>query len=127
MSYSFPKSEKLCSKKRIEKLFRQGNSVQSFPLKMIFVRVDDLPEQIPFQVMVSVPKRHFKRAVHRNRIKRLLRESYRLQKSFLLENTAKKYALAILYTDKEIPDFNLIYDKLRSCLNKFIEKVNHSE
>lgn len=89
MSYSFPKSEKLCSKKRIEKLFRQGNSVQSFPLKMIFVRVDDLPEQIPFQVMVSVPKRHFKRAVHRNRIKRLLRESYRLQKSFYWKTQLK--------------------------------------
>lgn len=127
MSYSFPKSERLRKLKHIQALFSHGKSIQSYPLKMIFLPLeDDLESQ--FQVLVSVPKRGFKKAVHRNRIKRLIRESYRLQKHYLQEITTGKYAFAIIFIGKEMPDYNLVYEKMMLCLKKIIKEyhiLNH--
>ncbi|ATA89375.1 ribonuclease P protein component [Capnocytophaga stomatis] len=122
VDYSFPKSERLRKLKYIQQLFSEGKSVQSYPLKMIYCPIEsDLESQ--FQVLVSVPKRGFKRAVHRNRIKRLIRESYRLQKHFLGEITCEKYALAIIFIGKEIPDYDLIFRKVMRCFEKFGEEI----
>ena len=79
MRLTFGKQEKLKSRKLIERLFEEGKSVKKYPIRLVYLQTDhtsDLPAQVGF----SVPKRHFKRAVDRNRIKRLLREAYRIQK-----------------------------------------------
>ncbi|GET45598.1 ribonuclease P protein component [Capnocytophaga felis] len=120
--YSFPKSERLRKLKHIQQLFSEGKSVQSYPLKMIFLSVEDNLES-QFQVLVSVPKRGFKRAVHRNRIKRLIRESYRLQKHFLSEITSEKYVFAIIFVGKEMPEYDLIFRKIMGCFEKFGEEI----
>ena len=82
MRLTFGKQEKLKSRKLIERLFEEGKSVKKYPIRLVYLQTDhtsDLPAQVGF----SVPKRHFKRAVDRNRIKRLLREAYRIQKKEL--------------------------------------------
>ena len=72
--FFFPKSEKLCSDKLIERLFSQGNrEIGTFPVRLVYLPVST-EELTGINVMVSVSKRHFKRAVKRNRVKGQLRE-----------------------------------------------------
>ena len=101
MNLGFPKEEKLKSKKCIEQLFSAGNAVSKFPLKLIYVATD-LPNDVPIQAGVSVTKRRFKKAVTRNRIKRLMREAYRLHKNDVFNTISTSYAFMFLYLDSEI-------------------------
>lgn len=120
--FSFPKAEKLCKLKSIQRLFSEGKSVQSFPLKMIYMPMQH-SESVQFQLLISVPKRSFKKATDRNRIKRLIRESYRLQKHFLQKHTTEQYALAFIFTGKEMPDYELVSKKVMRCFEKFLETL----
>ncbi|WP_291723852.1 ribonuclease P protein component [Bernardetia sp.] len=80
---TFSKKERLSSIKDIEMLFKKGNSLFVFPLKLIFIKktLDEDKKLQPARLLISVPKRNFKKAVDRNRIKRQIREGYRLQKA----------------------------------------------
>ncbi len=120
MNFSFPKDEKLKSKILIQKLFSEGKSVSKYPLKLVYVSTS-LTKDVPVQAAVSVPKRFFKKAVTRNRIKRLMREAYRLQKPMLVEQLGTTYAFMFIYTGKDIPDFVLIQNKMQGLLEKFIQ------
>ena len=84
--FSFHKEERLCSKRLIEALFAGGGkSMSAFPLRVVFMPVAQAETSAPVSIMVSVSKRHFKRAVKRNRVKRQIREGYRLHKHLLDE------------------------------------------
>lgn len=88
------------------------------------MQVEKLPEDVPVQVAFAVPKRIFKRAVDRNRIKRLLREAYRLNKHSLYEyceKENKKFVLVFVYVAKDSPNFNFIKDKLVLLLQRIIK------
>ena len=99
--FSFPKKEKLTSKIIIDRLFKDGQSRFKYPFRVLFLSDDEYSEPFP-QLIISVSKRNFKRAVDRNRIKRLIREAYRLQKEELLSLFSFKPSyVAILYTAKE--------------------------
>lgn len=99
--FSFPKKEKLTSKIIIDRLFKNGESRFKYPFRVLFLFSDSYTEDFP-QVLISVSKRNFKRAVDRNRIKRLIREAYRLQKNDLVALFPQKpSSIAILYTAKE--------------------------
>jgi len=99
--FSFPKKEKLTSKIIIDRLFKEGESRFKYPFRVLFLSDTSWSEQFP-QVVISVSKRNFKHAVDRNRIKRLIREAYRLQKNELMALFPEKPAyMAILYTAKE--------------------------
>lgn len=99
--FSFPKKEKLTSKTIIDRLFKNGESRFKYPFRILFLYTESYTEDFP-QVVISVSKRSFKRAVDRNRIKRLIREAYRLQKNDLLALFPQKPSyIAILYTAKE--------------------------
>lgn len=111
--YTFPLSEHLKSAKQIDLLFRSGKSFSVFPLR-VFYRWEGFD---PTRVGVSAPKRHFKRAVDRNRIKRLLREGYRLQKELLAEVPPGLHVF-IVYTGKELPTQVEIMDKIAVILTK---------
>ncbi|MGI4762053.1 MAG: ribonuclease P protein component [Janthinobacterium lividum] len=120
--YTFPKAEHLCSKKRIETLFNRRNpSLGVYPLRLTWV-VAPARRSAPPEVLITVPKRTFKRAVDRNRLKRLVREAYRLNKHLLTE--AEKghpvAQLGILYTGKEKSELPLIEKKLISGLNRLL-------
>ena len=84
MKFTLGKKERLKSKKLIEKLYAEGKSIKVFPFRMVFLQVQHTSD-FPFQVGFSVPKRNFKLAVSRNRIKRLMRETYRLQKNIVYD------------------------------------------
>lgn len=122
MRYTYNKDEKLKSQKAIEQLFAEGKSVSAYPLRMVY-----LDNQSQLKVGVSVSKRNFKLAVHRNRVKRLLREGYRLNKNLLIDNKLDHYTLMILYISKEMPDFKTIDKKMKALLTKFNDQVSNIE
>ncbi|WP_317045208.1 ribonuclease P protein component [Formosa algae] len=79
MKHTYGKTEKLKSKITIEKLFTEGKSVSAYPLRLVYLKTS-FEDNVTIKAGVSVSKRNFKLAVDRNRIKRLLREAYRLNK-----------------------------------------------
>ncbi len=126
MDVSFPKKEKLKSKKLIDALFAHGKSISQYPIKLIYLQTK-LPYDVPIQATVSVSKKKFKSAVKRNRIKRLMRESYRHNKSLVFNNSDASFAFLFLYLGKEIPDFKTIDEKLKSVLLKFKKKIDDEQ
>lgn len=124
--FKFPKQERLKSKKIIERLFAEGKSINAFPLKLIYLKTV-LPEDVPIQVAVVAPKKHFKSAVKRNRIKRLLREAYRLNKASIFNNTKGQFALVILYLGKEMPTYSKIEVGTKALLTKFLKQISHEK
>jgi len=120
--YTFPKEEHLCRKKLIEQLFgKQGSSFGVYPLRLTWLAAPARTSAPP-QVLVSVPKRTFKRAVDRNRLKRLMREAYRLNKYQLLDAPGGHPValLGILYTGKEKSELPLIQKKLIRGLGRLL-------
>ena len=127
---TFGKKEKLVSKKTIDALFSGGNSrsMSAFPLRVVFMRKERNEAEEPAQVMVSVSKRHFKRAVKRNRVKRQIREAYRLNKHLLHEALEQKkdtaVAMAFIWQSDELAETALIIEKMQSLLGRMAEKIS---
>lgn len=114
--------ERLKSKKLIEKLYAEGSSVKSFPLRMMFIQTAHTSD-FPCQVGVSVAKRNYKLAVDRNRLKRLMRETYRLQKEIVYNNIEEPYIFMISYIGREEIKYEELYIKMEKLLNTFISTV----
>jgi ribonuclease P protein component len=127
MKYSFSKNEKVTSLKLIELLFsKKSENVFVFPYKVSFIF---LPEQLDKnQVLVVVPKRNFKKAVDRNRIKRQIRELYRLNKEILEPKSnlvLPKMAISIAYianTKIEYPHLEIAFKKTLNLIVQHAEK-----
>ena len=122
MRNTLGKQERLKSKKLIEKLYAEGDSVKNFPLRMMYVQTVHTSE-FPCQVGVSVAKRNYKLAVDRNRLKRLMRETYRLQKQIVYNNLDKPYVFMISYIGREEIKYEDLYLKMEKLLTLFIDKV----
>ncbi|TYA52177.1 ribonuclease P protein component [Formosa maritima] len=120
MKQTYPHKEKLKSEKLISQLFEEGKSVSAYPLRIVYLKTH-FDDGVVFKAGVSVSKRHFKKAVDRNRIKRLLREAYRLQKRAFFNNMTTQYAFMILYIGKEKPTYIEVETKMKQLLQKFIE------
>jgi ribonuclease P protein component len=104
MNYKFPKTEKLKLKRDIEKLFKEGKKYFCHPLSLKYIHVENIENN---KCGVSVPKRVIKKAVDRNRIKRQMREAYRLNKHILDDNNTK-YLLMFVYSKNEKIDYAII-------------------
>ena len=117
MSFKYNKKNKLKSKKLIDALFSEGKSVVAFPLRMVFLKLDD-DAQLS-KIGDSVSKRNFKKAVDRNRIKRLLRECYRLNQNVIFNNSSTAYALMILYLGKDMLNYHAMDKKMKQLFDKF--------
>ena len=121
MKQSYSKSEKLKGEKLLDALFSQGRSVTAYPLRLIFIPAD-FSDKVLVKTGVSVPKRQFKRAVDRIRIKRLIREAYRLNKPIIFNNITTQYAFMILYIGNEKPSFAEIESALKTLFKKFLDQ-----
>jgi ribonuclease P protein component len=126
MKFTLGKEERLKSKKIIERLYKEGNSVKKFPLRMVYLQTAHT-SNFPSQVGVSVAKRNFKRAVDRNRIKRLMRETYRLQKHIVYDSLDKPYVFMISYLGKQEMPYNELFSKMNILLQLFIEETKNKE
>ncbi len=122
----FPKKEKLKSRKLFGLLFAKGKSIKVGNLKLLYLQTA-LPEEVPFQTGVAVPKKNFKSAVKRNRIKRLLREGYRLNKHLIFNNSKGNFAFLFLYLGKEMPDYEQIERNIKVLLQKFLKEAKNEK
>lgn len=122
VKYVFPKKEKLTSHVLIAELFKRGESHFVYPIKLLVLkRESPVPDQLYPQLLFSVPKKNFKRAVDRNRLKRQLREAYRKNRHKFFSNTSpdkNPLAIAIIYVAKEKIDFHSLEKKLILILER---------
>lgn len=122
---TFPKKEHLCGEIRINKLFSNGKAFIVYPLRVVY-SVEQNSTDVPVKVLVSVPKKRFKRAVKRNRLKRLMREAYRLNKSILAEKCIEKnfaVQVAFNYVSDDEMDFKAIQSKMQLALQRIADKI----
>ncbi len=124
--FTYQKKEKLKSRKLLEQVFGKGHSLLVFPVKIFFL---PLQENVDFPVKsgVGVSSRNFKKAVDRNRVKRLLRENYRTHKQPLYDAVNKrnlKIAVFLLYIDKVLPEKGALQIKMPLVISKLIKAID---
>ncbi len=123
--FQFPKNQKLCSEKEIERLFKTGSFISESPFKIIW-QLQKTTENATVKALIVVSKKRLKLAVERNFIKRRIKESYRLQKK-ILESFLKKHGfqlnLAIIYQDDKLLDYRIIEMKINTLINRLINKL----
>lgn len=124
MDQSLQKIEKLKSSKEISLIFQEGKSISAFPVRMFYRKTHFYnSSNFTIKTAFSVSKRNFKKAVDRNRIKRLLRENYRKNKYIVHKNTTShQYAIIFIYTGRELPDHKIIEIKMKKLLSGFVDK-----
>lgn len=123
--FTFKRAERLKSRKTIGRMFKDGQSFGVYPLRLLWLRPEEPRGDSPVQFTVSVPKRSFKLAVDRNRIKRKVREAWRLNKHWLyskLEDEEGQYAFMVLYTGKEDFPYEQIETAMRTINQRFLKK-----
>jgi len=123
MRFTYHKHEKLKSKKLIKQLFEEGEAISVFPLRLLYFKVNHHSNYL-IQAGVTVSKRNFNKAINRNRIKRLMREAYRLNKPFLYENIQEKYIFMFVYLDKKEGKYIKIEQKMKEIMKLFITKIS---
>lgn len=153
--FSFHKSERLCGELRINRLFDEGQSFIVYPIRVCWqffpetdekeqadaemaadkcavlqagleTSITETEHKAPVQILISVPKKRFKRANKRNRIKRLIREAYRLQKAALITQTLQskgRLQIAFVWLSDEEPDYPLVFAKTGEALDKISGKL----
>jgi ribonuclease P protein component len=134
-NFSFPKKEKLVSRKLIDRLFVGGGSksMSCFPLRLVFMVLDHNDEAMEnngsntevadAQMLVSVPKRCFKHAVDRNRVKRQVREAYRRHRDLYEIPEGKYLAMAFIWLDHQHHDSAEVEEKVVGLLRRLGEKL----
>ncbi|MCB0629684.1 MAG: ribonuclease P protein component [Saprospiraceae bacterium] len=127
MQATFTKEERLKSRKVIQALFnRQGQSFSQYPLRLVWMPMEERRSAYAVQFAVSVPKRRFKKAVARNRLRRQIRETYRLQKTHLykaLEEHETQYAFMILFVGQEMLPYDQLEKAMQLIIRRFLKKV----
>lgn len=124
-SATFPKAEHLCGEIRTGKLFAEGKAFIVYPVRVVY-KITEHNDNIPVKVLVGVPKKRFKRAVKRNRLKRLMREAYRTNKSILINKCLSSNThldIAFNYVSDEEVDFATVQQKIQMALQRIADKI----
>ena len=117
--HTFTKGERLCSKRLIDNLFRNGSSFFIYPYRVTFSFT--AKREYPVEVLFAVPKRRFRHAVQRNLLKRRMREAYRQQKEALYQQVGEQsftLTVAIQYATHKIPDYSQLFARMAEVLQK---------
>lgn len=120
MQQTFSKDERLTRKHLIDLLFKDGTSFFMHPFRVTWL-VHEIPSSKPAQLLIAVPKQNFRKAVDRNRVKRLIREGYRKNKHILYDFLAERgitLIIGITYTAKEIVQYQVIHEKINLLLQR---------
>jgi ribonuclease P protein component len=127
---TFNKEERLCSRKYLDLLFKNGSSFLLYPLRVSYLFVDD-QQALPAQVVINVPKKRYKHAVDRNLLKRRIREAYRLQKQDrlydLLPHSRGLLLLSLQFVGKQKYEFAFIEKKLSAVLKKLLSSIENDQ
>ncbi len=123
MNFTYPKNERLKSKTTIGLLFSEGKSVSKYPLRLVYRQAEENSEE-KIKLGVSVSKKYFKKAVDRNYFKRVLRETYRLNKHLLLDQLDQPYSIMFFYQTKDKLSYQEINTKTIQLFEKFLQQVN---
>ena len=118
-NHSFSKRERLCSRNDFQKLLSEGNSFYLYPFRCVYLWKEEAP--FSARIAVSVSKKKMKRAVDRNKIKRLIRENYRIEKKFLYQkhaNTQKKIDILVIYIETKMLPFHFLKKKIIGVMDK---------
>jgi ribonuclease P protein component len=123
----FPKQERMVSRLLIETLFGGGcsHSMAAFPLRVVYMTRERRDDEAPIQLLISVPKKHFKHAVDRNRVKRQIRESYRRHKELLMDSLpdTQQLLIACVWLSDRHESSLSIEQKLVSLMRRIGEKL----
>jgi len=123
--YSLNRNERIKHRKLIEDIFSKGNTIYKDFIRINYIE-SDFSDDIIAKVAFSVPKKKFKRAYKRNRLKRIMREVYRKTKPDfyeILSNKSIKIALLFVYLDDEIKNYEIIEKTMKSALKKLVKKI----
>ncbi len=127
--YEFSKNEKLCSEKQINKLFTSGNSFIAYPLRVVFISENaSADKKNGIAVLTSISKKKFKRAVKRNRIKRLIKEAYRTNKNIFTQICSEHdiyINIAFIYLDNQINSYEIFEKAILKAGNILKTKIEN--
>ncbi len=124
--FSFPKKEKLTSRKVIEKLFSSGRSFVKYPFRVVFLSLEERSDA-PVKILISVSKKRVKRANKRNLLKRRIREAYRLNKHIIsADERNNPIAIAFVYLPQEVMAFTSIEKGMKKSLENLRDLLNNS-
>ena len=128
---TFHKQERIVSRKQIETLFSGGTSqsLSAFPLRVVFMTQALSPGEAPVQILISVPKKHFKHAVDRNRVRRLTRECWRKRKEPFYDNLRERdcsIVLSLVYIHNEIMPYAQLEHKMDKLLTALQQDIDAS-
>lgn len=121
MQFGYNKYEKLKSRKLIKQLFEDGKAISVFPLRLVYLKTNHDGKYL-LQTGVSVSKRNFKLAVDRNRIKRMMREVYRLNKAKFHNSISEKHIFMFIYLGKKEMDYHKLDKKMNELIDSFLNK-----
>ena len=126
-SFTFRKEERLKSRKIIGQIFKKGNSVNAYPFRLVWVKTSLPVSDVPIQFALTVPKRAFPKATQRNRIRRQMREAYRLNKPYLFKTLAQgeeQFAWMLIYIAKEGLPYLEMEKAMQKLIKRFLKQIS---
>ncbi len=125
-----PKYERICKENDIQALFEKGRGISVYPYRVIYLFRQDEMRPVTVRLLVSVSKKRFRHAIKRNRVKRLIRESWRRNKAALYEICERdniSLDVALVYTATVIHSYDEMYDKTKKAVNELINKYSSTK
>ena len=129
LHFTLTKKERITGKNKIDNLFTNGKSFLKYPLKIVYIECES-DSEYPASILISVPKKRLKLAFKRNKIKRLIREAYRLNKNTIVNDllcSEKQINIAFVYVKDDLTNYETIERSMRKVLNELAVQLKTKE